>query len=209
MSSAKISFDNLANQIVAAGGHIGPSELHGFICGLLATGERPDKSRWQKELAEFLDLDAVPADLARDAQNLVQDSLTELSDSDFSFQLLLSSSDDLAERGQTLCLWCAGFLHGFGIGKFSAELLPTSSEALKDIAEIAQLDASAMESDAEQERQLFEVQEYVRMAALNVFVECNAGQQAKEAAGSARKHDGDSDGAGGGENGKPDGPTVH
>ncbi|WP_078085500.1 UPF0149 family protein [Microbulbifer mangrovi] len=190
MSAVQVSFDDLANQIVAAGGKIGPSELHGFICGLLATGTRPDKARWQKEIAEFLDLDALPADLTRDGLLLAEQSLRELSDKDFSFQPLLSASDELAERGQTLCLWCEGFLHGFGIGKYSGELPPTSSEALKDFAEIAQLDAGSMENGAEQESQLFEVQEYVRMAALNIFVECNAPPQQT-----------------GGD--KPAGPTLH
>ncbi|WP_043319489.1 UPF0149 family protein [Microbulbifer sp. HZ11] len=172
-SVTKISFDDLANQIVAAGGRIGPSELHGFICGVLAAGARPDKSRWQKEAAEFLDLDGVPADLNSNVQTLVEKSLADFTDKEFSFQPLLSDSDELAERGQTLCLWCEGFLHGFGVGKYAGELLPTSSEALKDMAEIAQLDAEGMENDVEQERQLFEVQEYVRMGALNIFVECN------------------------------------
>ena len=191
MSGKKLSFDELANQIVAAGGKIGPSELHGFVCGLLAAGARPNAARWQKEAAEFLDLDAVPADLNRDIQALVEKSQSDFSDKEFSFQPLLSDSEELAERGQTLCLWCEGFLHGFGIGKYSGELLPTSSEALKDMAEIAQLDAQGMENDVEQERQLFEVQEYVRMAALNIYVECN----------SAALNAGDGE--------KPAGPTLH
>ncbi|MBB5211182.1 UPF0149 family protein [Microbulbifer hydrolyticus] len=190
MSAVQVSFDALANHIVAAGGKIGPSELHGFICGLLAAGARPDQARWKKEVAEFLDLDALPADLTRDSLALVERSKQDLSDKSFIFQPLLSSSDELAERGQTLCLWCEGFLHGFGIGKYSGELLPTSSEALKDFAEIAQLDAASLENGAEQERELFEVQEYVRMAALNIFVECNP----------PSSH---------GENDKPAGPTLH
>lgn len=200
MSASQISFDDLANQIVVAGGKIGPSELHGFICGLLAAGGRPDKSLWQKELAEFLDLDAVPADLSRDGLALAEQSLQDLSANDFSFQPLLSNSDELAERGQTLCLWCEGFLHGFGIGKYSGKLLPTSSEALKDLAEIAQLDAGTMDNNAEQERELFEVLEYVRMAALNIFVECNseADSEKRSKNGTANGHEDQSGG-----------PTVH
>ncbi|WP_299594984.1 UPF0149 family protein [uncultured Microbulbifer sp.] len=190
MSAVQVSFDDLANQIVAAGGKIGPSELHGFICGLLAAGARPEKSRWQKEIAEFLDLEALPADLTRDSLALAEQSKKDLSSKDFSFQPLLSSGDDLAERGQTLCLWCEGFLHGFGVGKYSGELPPTSSEALKDFADIAQLDAASLENDAEQERELFEVQEYVRMAALNIFVECNPPSTADDSQ-------------------KPAGPTLH
>lgn len=173
MAATDSLFDDLASQIVAAGGKVGPSELHGFICGLLSSGARPDKARWQKELTQFLDLDAVPADLLRDSQQLAESSVKSLVDSSFSFQPLLSDSADLAEKGQSLCLWCEGFLHGFGIGKYSGELLPTSSEALKDLTEIAQLDAEHMENTGEQESQLFEVQEYVRMAAMNIFVECN------------------------------------
>lgn len=173
MAAADSLFDDLASQILAAGGKIGPSELHGFICGLLSSGTRPDKARWQKELVEFLDLDAIPADLQRDSLQLAENSLKALQHNDFSFQPLLSESDDLAEKGQSLCLWCEGFLHGFGVGKYARDLLPTSSEALKDLTEIAQLDAEHMENTKEQEAQLFEVQEYVRMAALNIFVECN------------------------------------
>ncbi|WP_295798976.1 UPF0149 family protein [uncultured Microbulbifer sp.] len=173
MAAADSQFDHLASQVLAAGGKVGPSELHGFICGLLASGARPQKSRWQKELAEFLDLDAMPADLQRDSLQLAESSLQSLSDSSFSFQPLLAGSDDLAEKGQSLCLWCQGFLHGFGLGNYSGELLPTSSEALKDLTEISQLDAEQMETTPEQEAQLFEVQEYVRMAALNIFVECS------------------------------------
>lgn len=180
MAAADSLFDNLASQILAAGGKVGPSEMHGFICGLLSSGTRPDKARWQKELGAFLDLDAVPADLQRDSQELAESSLKMLSDNSFSFQPLLSDSEDLAEKGQTLCLWCEGFLHGFGIGKYSGELLPTSSEALKDLTEISQLDAEQMENNAEQEAQLFEVQEYVRMAALNIFVECNGPADGKQ-----------------------------
>ena len=194
-SSKRISFDELANQIVAAGGKIGPSELHGFICGLLAAGARPNPARWQQEAAEFLDLDAVPADLNQEIQALVEKSRDDFTDREFSFQPLLSDSEELSERGQTLCLWCEGFLHGFGIGKYAGELLPTSSEALKDMADIAQLDAQEMENDVEQERQLFEVQEYVRMAALNIFVECNSAPINGSDAGPGEK--------------KSSGPTLH
>ncbi|WP_066961091.1 UPF0149 family protein [Microbulbifer sp. Q7] len=194
MSAAQVSFDDLANQIVAAGGKIGPSELHGFICGLLAAGARPDKGRWKNETAEFLDLEALPADLARDSLKLVEQSLQDLSDKNFAFQPLLSTGEELAERGQTLCLWCEGFLHGFGVGKYTGELPATSSEALKDFAEIAQLDATSLENGPEQEREFFEVQEYVRMAALNIFVECNP-----PSAESDPGQSGD----------KPAGPTLH
>ncbi|WP_323846610.1 UPF0149 family protein [Microbulbifer magnicolonia] len=171
MTSAANRFDSLANAILAAGGQADPSELHGFACGILAAGARPDKKRWQNELAELLELDAVPADLNREFLLLAEESQQQLSDSNFAFQLLLSDEDDLIARTLTLGHWCEGFLHGFGIGAFKGELQPTSQEALRDIGAIAQVDADHAEKSGEAERELAELQEYVRVAVLNIFTE--------------------------------------
>ncbi|MGL6160021.1 UPF0149 family protein [Microbulbifer sp.] len=177
MTRAAEDFDSLANTILSAGGEVDPSELHGFACGLLAAGARPDKSRWQRELGEFLQLEAVPAELNREFLQLAEDSLRQLRDSDFGFQLLLSGSEDLAERTLTLGTWCEGFLHGFGIGGHSGELPPTSSEALQDISVIAQVDEQAAGESEEAESQLVQVQEYVRVAVLNIFADTAAGSR--------------------------------
>jgi uncharacterized protein YgfB (UPF0149 family) len=47
---------------------------------------------------------------------------------------------------------------------------PNTAEALKDFAAIAQIDVDESESD-EAERELEELVEYVRMAALNIVID--------------------------------------
>ncbi|MCH9692401.1 MAG: UPF0149 family protein [Gammaproteobacteria bacterium] len=164
---------NLAGMILAEKTSVTVGELHGFICGVLATGARPDRQYWKKELAAMLDLASVPADFGQQAAQLAEVCLQKLCDKEFNFQLLLPDTEVSREICQNLCTWCEGFLHGFGIGKFTGKLLPTSSEALTDFAEIAQLDTELPDADTETDAQLFEVQEYVRVAALNIFIECS------------------------------------
>jgi hypothetical protein len=172
MAREENKFDTFADLILSAGANLDPSELHGFVCGVLAAGARPDTGRWQRELGDLLDLDAVPADLNQDFLRLAEESLTQLRDNNFSFQPLLDEDADVAERSAALGFWCQGFLHGFGVGKYQGELPPTSSEALRDLAAIARVDAEQIDESDEAETQLAEVQEYVRMAALTIFTEC-------------------------------------
>ena len=173
MTASANQFDSLANAILAAGGTAAPSELHGFACGMLAAGARPDKNRWQKELAEMLQLEAVPADLNREFIALTEASLQQLRDSGFDFQLLLADEEEVAAKVSTLGHWCQGFLLGFGLGDYKGEMPETSLEALKDIGRIAQVDADEVEESDEAEKQLEQVQEYVRVAVMNIFTECS------------------------------------
>lgn len=174
MSQVPIDFENLANSILAAGGNTDPAEVHGFVCGVLSAGARPDQRRWQRELGEFLDLDAVPADLGRELLQMAEHCLAGLRDNSFGFQLLLDTDAGVAERSRELGDWCQGFLHGFGIGGHRGELPATSGEALNDLGAIAQLDAEQVQEGEAAEKQLAEVQEYVRMAVLNIFTEISS-----------------------------------
>ncbi|MCO1333403.1 UPF0149 family protein [Microbulbifer sp. OS29] len=171
MTSEASRFELLANAILSAGGQADPSELHGFICGILVAGVRPDKNRWQSELGKLLDLEAMPADLNRDFLQLAEESEKQLGGTDFAFQLLLCDDEDVTSRALALGHWCEGFLHGFGIGGARDKLMPTSDEALKDISAISQLDSDQVEEGEETEQQLLELQEYVRVAVLNIFTE--------------------------------------
>ena len=182
MSSAPSEFDSLANAILAAGGSTDPSELHGFVCGLLATGATPDKKRWQDELAQLLELDAVPADLNQSFLQLADTSNKQLQDRNFDFQLLLSDeAEDITARTQSLGHWCQGFLHGFGVGAPKGDLSPTSNEALQDLSAIAQVDAEELDSSDETENHLLQVEEFVRVAVLNIFIETAAAAGQKSA----------------------------
>ncbi|WP_346837788.1 UPF0149 family protein [Microbulbifer sp. SAOS-129_SWC] len=171
MTAPDSPFDSLANTILAAGGVTGPGELHGFVCGMLCAGARPDPQRWQHELAELLQLEAVPAELNREFLQLAERSLEQLGSGAFDLQLLLADDEDITVRARSLGSWCQGFLLGFGLGDQKGKLAETSSEALQDIGNIAQLDAEVVDASEEAEKQLLEVQEFVRVAAMNIFTE--------------------------------------
>jgi uncharacterized protein YgfB (UPF0149 family) len=103
-------------------------------------------------------------------------TLQQLQAPDFSFELVLPDDDQpLAGRADALGLWCSGFLSGFGLQerKGSQGLSIEGQETLRDLAQIVQITTAADAEAEEDENDLMEVQEYVRMAALLVFSECN------------------------------------
>ena len=89
------------------------------------------------------------------------------------FQPLLPSDDDaLEERLMSVSEWSRGFLSGFTQGitqrEAAGEPIPgMTAEALKDMAAIAQVDPEAADSE-ETERQLDDVIEYLRFAAISI-----------------------------------------
>ena len=104
--------------------------------------------------------------------------------SDFGFELLLPDDDQmLAQRAEALGSWCSGFLSGFGLatGKRGEKLSAEAQDGLRDLAQIAQIAADSDVDSDEDEADLMEVQEYVRMAAMLMFNECNRPQDEPEA----------------------------
>jgi uncharacterized protein YgfB (UPF0149 family) len=94
-------------------------------------------------------------------------------------ELLLPDDEfDLDQRIASLGQWCQGFLTGFAMaGKQQVDGEKTYSEelteAISDIAAIAQVSADEGD-DEEGEQDYFAVSEYVRIAAMTIFVEFNA-----------------------------------
>jgi len=107
------------------------------------------------------------------ARTTLRATLSALRDADFAFTPLLPDDDDpIDQRLVSLGRWAAGFLTGYtqavvaGNG-IDQPVPPGTAEAIKDFAAIAQVDASEDESD-EAERELEELIEYMRVAAMSV-----------------------------------------
>jgi len=173
-------FDTLADLLVEEGLlTLSPAELHGLLCGQVAAGARFDPVTLFARIGELLDLEPFSRELTRTGiMQLYLATLQQLQAPDFSFELVLPDDDQpLAGRADALGLWCSGFLSGFGLQerKGSQGLSIEGQETLRDLAQIVQI-TTAADADAEaeeDENDLMEVQEYVRMAALLVFSECN------------------------------------
>lgn len=140
------------------------SALHGALCGWLAGGGdvTPD---WPAQVLVDGDIAAVAPGSA--LATLGEASARQLSDPDFSFQLLLPDDDAaLAERSGALFDWCRGFLGGFGLSAGEAKgLSDESREALEDMARLAAAEPQD-DGDDEDEAAFEELVEFVRVATL-------------------------------------------
>jgi uncharacterized protein YgfB (UPF0149 family) len=168
-------FDTLANAILQSGGLGSPSELHGFLCGQMAAGERPGGQGWVEMSKELLDIgDISDAPLKPLLLELYQGSLNQLQSDDFEFALLMPDEDiAMSQRAESLGLWCHGFLSGYAMaGRDLKEgLSDDASSALQDMVQVSQIVAE--QDDEGDEADFIEVYEYVRMSVLLIFSECN------------------------------------
>lgn len=97
----------------------------------------------------------------------------ELTSEDMTVVLLLPTDDEpLTERAIALGQWCQGFLTGFGLGFRDGTLSEEANEVLQDLAAIAQVQ-DALEESEDGESDYMEVMEYLRVAPLLLFTECN------------------------------------
>ncbi|GAA0789935.1 UPF0149 family protein [Marinobacterium sediminicola] len=181
-------FDTLADWLVEEGAlTVSPSELHGLLAGQVAAGARFDPVTLLQRIQELFDIEPLQGEGVRKSiMQLYLATLQQFEAPDFSFELLLPEDDQpLAVRAEALGIWCSGFLSGFGLQerKGPQGLSVEGQETLRDLAQIVQISTEADADTEEDEGDLMEVQEYVRMAALLVFSECNEpdGQAAPEA----------------------------
>lgn len=154
-----------------------PSELHGALCGWLAGGGE-NTSDWP---ARVLADDSLPAVEDGVLDELRQASAAQLEDRGFGFELLLPESGNSAgERAEALFDWCRGFLGGFGLAAGSTPpLSDEASEALQDLARLAQA-APETSDDDEDQAALAEIEEFVRVAVLLLHGDCVMGPRHRQ-----------------------------
>lgn len=177
-SVALPDFDTLADWLVEEGAlTVSPAELHGLLAGQVAAGARFEPAGLLQRVQELFDLEPLQGEGVRQGiLQLYQATLQQFQAADFSFELLLPDDDQpLPIRAEALGIWCSGFLSGFGLQerKGPQGLSVEGQETLRDLAQIVQISTDADADSDEDESDLMEVQEYVRMAALLVFSECN------------------------------------
>lgn len=170
-------FDRVANMMVAESAmDVSPSELHGHLTGHIAAGARMQPDQLKKLVCELLDITMlVDQDSAAVIQHLYLATCAQLEGIELEFTLLLPQDDeDIVQRAEMLGRWCQGFLSGFGLyGKHTdATLSAEAKETLDDLANIANISLE-LEGTEEDESDLMEVEEYVRMVVLMLFTECN------------------------------------
>jgi len=178
------AFDLIANVFVEEGVKVvSPAELHGLITGHLAAGARLQPAVLLQKACELMDITAVAQESSKVVLlDLYNATCAALDSVDLEFEMLLPDDDnEISIRAEALGRWCQSFLSGFGLyGKHTdASLSAEAKETLNDLGQIAQVSADLEDLD-EHENDLMEVQEYVRMAVLMLFTECNQAVADKE-----------------------------
>ncbi len=152
------------------------SELHGMICGYLASNATLAGESYLRALIGHKKDDATRAATLA-LFNLYTITQQQLSHLGFHFQLLLPDENaPLTTRAQAFSEWCEGFTHGLSMAgvdyhQFHDE---ETQEALQHITEFAQLDYEAIQVSTEDENALMEVYEYARMAVLHIHGDLHA-----------------------------------
>lgn len=171
-------FEQLFSELGAAGS---PAELHGHMIGRLCAGSRLDHTAWLDVGLEVIDGRTSLAEAGKVLLiQLYEASLAQLSGTGFDLTLLLPDDETTIDRRtEALGQWCQGFLGGFGLVEREAELSDESTSVLTDFAAIAQIQTDPEESEAN-EVDFMEIMEYVRMAALMLFSECQPAGQSND-----------------------------
>ncbi len=175
-------FDEIADIYWRLGVMSSPSQLHGYLLGLLAVGYPMTEEQWLELAATFID----PVDTLAEADRhtfleLLQHARVQLEQGGMELRPLLpEDAVDISQRVDGLSQWCQGFLAGFALGgkqrqqQAGKQQYPAAvSELLNDIAAISQAGlGEGDEEEAEREKSFFELGEFLRVAVVNVYLEC-------------------------------------
>ena len=145
---------------------ISAAETHGIACGMLATNIATDKSSWLDELIEE---DNINATEVTTLEQLFEQSLQQLNDSNLNFSLLLPDDEvDLAKRLSAAKEWSQGLLYGTALAglKELTKIPDDSREFLQDVAKIASSGDFDLEEGEEAEDSYAEIVEYLRVGTL-------------------------------------------
>ena len=170
---AAFDFDRYAQLFGDLGATSSPSELHGHLVGRLSAGSRLDHTTWLNLAADLMGGRGTLPEAGKVMLIQLYDaSLAQLAGSGFDVSLLLpDDSATIDYRTHALGQWCEGFLGGFGLVERKGDLSEEADGVLHDFAAIAQVQTDLDESEAN-EVDFMEVMEYVRMATLMLFSEC-------------------------------------
>lgn len=172
MPTSSSPYAAFATLLASSGTSVSPAELHGLLLGRSCAGSGFEAGSWLVDATELLG--SEPPENVRQALIGLQEMVRgELTGDDVTVVLLLPSDEaPLAERAAALGQWCQGFLGGFGLTSGDTALSAEAMEVLQDLSAIAQVQ-NALDESEDGENDYMEVTEYLRVAPLLLFAECN------------------------------------
>jgi uncharacterized protein YgfB (UPF0149 family) len=170
-----LDFDLIADVFVSESISASPAELHGQLCGYLASGVVLPLEDWLTIVAEFCDIEGWKEEASRAViVELYTATLTLLQNGEYALVPSISDDDaELCERGVTLSQWAHGFLAGYGLSGQKNTLSDETKQILRDFANISGMQAEmrVLEENNDNEADLTELVEYVRLSAMMMYTE--------------------------------------
>jgi len=168
------AFDDFSGMLAQADVMASPAELHGILAGMISIGHKLDGKFWFDIILKRL---ATPTCVSlpqrRALIDLYDKTCRQLNDFNAEFQLLLpDEQQSFSTRAEALSRWCAGFLYGLQLEEsLSRPITNDLRNALRCIAEIAQLDFNKIEVDDHDQPAYGAAVECVRAAVLTAYSE--------------------------------------
>ncbi|MGW8248143.1 MAG: UPF0149 family protein [Acidiferrobacterales bacterium] len=160
-------YDDVDAVLLAQGVSMSPAEVQGILAGVLCLPDAEKVDWLELILTTGGNVGPEPGkEFSELLLGLFRSIQSQLSDSEFGFSLLLPAQDvAVVDRAAALAAWCRGFLLGISATGLSAEnCSDTVREILGDIVELSGIEAG-QEEEAEAEKALTEIEEYLRVAA--------------------------------------------
>lgn len=174
MESTHHRLEEIATQLAA---RLDGSRLQGILAGGLCAGVGPGRPAAAMLFGVLEPDDPADPDAQRELLIALEIVAEELRDPALSFAPLLPQDDEsLALRALALGQWCDAFIEGFSACLGSggeADLSEETREILGDIGAIAAgLDPESLAGGEEDdERDFWQIAEFVRIAAISIFAE--------------------------------------
>lgn len=170
-----LDFDDISNMLVDLGAHASPSELHGYLSGLLAAGKRLSDKQWLQEALVLIDADNEVSPANKESFICIYaNTLASLADENYGFYPLLAGDNrSLETRLSCLATWCQGFMVGFAlVEKKVNDLSDIVNDALHDMAAITRVDTDLEQNDSDSANEDYiQLVEYVRLASMSIYAE--------------------------------------
>lgn len=176
-------FDEIADLFWRLGVMQSPSRLQGFLAGQIAVANVPTVETWLSQAITFIESVEPPnSDEERLLIDLHRATCFAFIEGDMEFELLLpDDAVEITQRVDSMSQWCKGFLTGFAMAgkevqqqQGQRQYSKDVSDALSDMGAISQVGLTGDDSEEKQrEQDYFEISEYLRLAAINIYFECN------------------------------------
>jgi yecA family protein len=151
------------------------AECHGFICAQICIAGNITEHMLTENLLGDAAEDMLISECQTQISELVIDVSEQLASPEIELQLILPDDEmSLEIRGIALTEWCQGFLSGLEVaGLDSTEAMSDASkELIDDLYKISRLNTEDLDEYVEQnEHDLMELIEYVRMGAILIYDE--------------------------------------